>query len=1120
MLAKDLIDRLERLGLLDQEIIEALRQQLDQGGSRVTPEAVAKLLVDNGQLTTFQASKLIGELRSSQYDEPVEVEEVDLTAGLDVATDVEMVSAVDDDDVFGEAVAVEAVPMEAVPVEAMPVESGSMGTMGGGVGSTPMANRPQPTRRKPPPQKSVWDSFKVYGYLGIIALLLVVGGALYFILSRESVEAVIGDANAAYEQQNYEAAQGKYVGFLESFGEETEYSSLARTRIVMTQLYKAATFKQEPEQGVTKARELLPTIADEKGMNEERNNLAQLLVEIAQNIATAAGKAGETSRKEELLATLDQHSKLMENPQYMSSTSRVALEGQIKSIEEARAKVQRDISRNRDLDIAEAEMIASLKEQKTKDAYDTRKALLRDYPELYDHERLSVLIAEASDTQQKLVSKTKDVPETSPGQTESKAARSIVLTSLAGREAPDLRGQALYLRAGGSVLAFDGYSGKLKWRKFVGSSDDLPPVGVEDGLGVLLSESSTNDIIRCDAETGDVIWRARMREPFSEPVVVKSDVFVATDGGRLISMDADSGDAKWATLIPQGLETGPGVDGRLRRIYMPGNHSNLYVINAQDGTCVESFYTGHSEGTIAVPPVPLFGHLFVIENAGTKYAFVHVLKVNEQGEQVEVAQDPIRLAGNVRVSPIIQGRRLIVLTDLGEVKVLDIELAAEGDKVSVVASLPPFYDEPTATEMAVDPQGSAMWITGTRVGRYKLQISTGQVIRDWSLHELDRFIGKPFIADDTLVYARVLRGTSATRVTAANPKTGEEIWRTDVGVPISMIGTAPEGGFHSVTSQAALFALDRESLASGSTKGPLENPGRRSVNIRFEKPVAMEDGRVAFLDEGGGETVLVYAPQRENEKLRQVTMSLPAGQPSGGMIYAGGGLFMPLTTGRAVLINWQTGAVIGAPFQPASDPAGTVKWTNPVARSDDPNQIIVADSRKKIYRLRVDGLIRELSSKDIKTEFLGAAASVNDTFIAGASGPAADYLVGHDMESLEEGFRTLLGGRIVWGPVATNDYALIKTDDGNLRAFGPDGSEKFSISIPDGNPVGVPVEMGEEWLLAGSTGWLLKLDASSGNLTGQSDLGQPLSSSPILVGKSLLVPGAEGVIYITEVPGN
>ena len=40
MLANEFVDRLERLGLLDQEIIKALRQQLAEGGSRITPEAV------------------------------------------------------------------------------------------------------------------------------------------------------------------------------------------------------------------------------------------------------------------------------------------------------------------------------------------------------------------------------------------------------------------------------------------------------------------------------------------------------------------------------------------------------------------------------------------------------------------------------------------------------------------------------------------------------------------------------------------------------------------------------------------------------------------------------------------------------------------------------------------------------------------------------------------------------------------------------------------------------------------------------------------------------------------------------------------------------------------------
>ncbi|MDF1845178.1 MAG: serine/threonine protein kinase, partial [Rubripirellula sp.] len=118
MLANELINRLERLGLLDQEIIEALREQLDQGGARVTPEAVAKLLVDNGQLTHFQATKLIGELRSGEYDENESSGDgSDLNAGLE---DLDLVPEDVDEAVV---VVEEEEPVDVMPVEAMPVEA-------------------------------------------------------------------------------------------------------------------------------------------------------------------------------------------------------------------------------------------------------------------------------------------------------------------------------------------------------------------------------------------------------------------------------------------------------------------------------------------------------------------------------------------------------------------------------------------------------------------------------------------------------------------------------------------------------------------------------------------------------------------------------------------------------------------------------------------------------------------------------------------------------------------------------------------------------------------------------------------------------------------------------------
>jgi outer membrane protein assembly factor BamB len=1131
MLANELIDRLERLALLDQEIIEALREQLEQGGTRVTPEAVAKLLVDNGQLTRFQATKLIGELRSDQYDddagvEVVEVAEVDELGILpEEGAEVEVVEVAEAEpveaDVFAEPVAAEAVPVEAMPVEAMAVEAMAVEAMPveamGGGGEVP-AGRPTSKRVAPDPTKSVWDSFKIYGYLGIIAFLILAGGILYFILSRENADDVIKLADDLYNQQNYVGAQERYVDFLDLFGEYNQYSSRARTVVVMTELYRAEAMSN-PTRALEVAKEKLPQIEEEEGLNDERGNLAALLVDIADNIATAAGKETETAEKETLLEKLDEQMEMMENPMYMTASMRSTLGGRIKAVEEARARVRRDIDRNKSLDAAVASMRSLLDEQNTKQAYDVRMELLRRFPELDDNERLTELILEASKIQQALVAPAAKTPKLGEGVVDQKSLKTIVLTTLEGSKVPGLRNEHLYLRAAGSVLALDGETGKLLWRRFVGYGQDHAPLRLEAGEGVLLSDSATLEIQRCNGEDGTVLWRSQVGELFSEPVVQRDDIYSSAKSGTVFALDADSGDAKWATQIPQELEVSPGVDSRVGRAYLPGDHSNLYVLNTRDGSCIESYYIGHAEGTIAVPAIPLLGHVFVVENKGTDYCNVHILRADESGQNLKRAQDPVRMTGNVKAVPfIIQQRRIIMLTDRGQVNVFDVEPTAENEQVTVVAKQVATYDEPTATQMAVGR--SQMWITGTRIGRYELQINTGRVVADWTKYEGDSFFGQPFANDDALVHARVLRGTTAIRVTACDPKSGAELWRNDVGVPVAMLVPAPGGGsFHAVTTQGALFELDRESLQSGSTQGPIENPGGNGVAMRFEHPVMVDQTRRVLLNQESKGQLIAYEPDRVREKLRLVTMSLPDGSPSGGALISGGGLFIPLDSGRCVLMNWQTGPPLGSPFQPPADPSGQVGWTNPVRLPSDPDQVVIADTRKKLYRLRVGEQMRALAQTDLPSPFLGTAAAVGETFVATIAGPSADSLVGRDMNSLKESFRpTLLEGRVAWGPVSAGDVCLLQTDDKKLRAFGADGKQRFTVDLPAGEPTAEPVQVGENWILAGRTGWIVVINPDSGELVGQTNLGQPISAAPLVVGSQLLVPGAEGVVYITPVP--
>lgn len=1099
MLAKEFVDRLERLGLLDQEIIKVLRQQLADSGSRITPEAVAKLLVDNGQLTPFQASKLIGELRSGQYD--------DGASGHDE----EDLVLVDEAEVLEAIPVEEAKPaLEFEPVaEVQSVDEGSADP-----GVTP--GRPLPTRRKPDPQKSVWDSFKVYGYLGIIALLLLVGGSIAWILTRENADELIGHANKLYDQQNYEAAQQAYLDFVEDHP-DSQHASLANVRIVMTDLYKAAAFKQEPWRAVELLQERLPAVAEEPGMNEDRANLAELMVGIAENLTRSAERAEQTEAKQSLLNTFAEHRELMNQPLYMTATMRKNLAAKIHAVDEARNRVQRDIDRNVQLDQSEARMKSLLEESQTKAAYDVRKALLQNFPELKNHARLVTLIRQASDIQQTLVEPAANLPEIVSAAGPSTTLSTIVLTTLVGRPATELRGETLYLRAGGSILAFDGESGKLKWRKFVGYAEDLPPVRLEGEQGVLLSDSATLEVIRCGSDDGQVQWRAKIGEVFAEPVVHADDLFVSARSGRLLAMDASSGEVKWGVQIPQPLDTPPGFDERAGRVYIPGDHSNLYVLNARDGACVESFYIGHAEGTIVVPPIPLLGHLFVVENAGTDYANLHVLRVDEQGGGLRVAQPPFRLVGNVHVTPVIQGRRLIVLTDRGQGMVYDVEPTAENEQVTEAATLSASYDQPTATQLAVSK--TQMWVTGTRIGRYELQINTGNIVRDWIKHEADAFIGKPLAQDNTLVHARILRGSSAIRVTAAEAKSGEEIWHTDVGVPIAMLKRAPDGnGIHAVTTAAALFEIGREELTSGSTKGPIENPGDQILAKSFENPVAIDEQRAALLNQVEGKSMIVYDPGRERQRLRPVTLGLSAGRPVGEALAAAGGVLVPLDNGRVELFDYRTGASRATPFQPASDPTETVSWTDPVPLPGDPDQVILANSQQQLYRLRVAEQIRELASKGLEFKLLGPAAGVGETWVASLSGPAADQLVGFQMTSLEETFRTALSGRVVYGPVASGESCLVQTDDGQLHGYDEAGKELFTVALPAGRPVGKPIRADNLLVLAGSTGWIATIDTAAGKLAGQLDLQQPISATPLVIGNRLLVPGAEGVIYIVNVP--
>src|SRR5689334_13348251 len=70
-IGRKVLDLAEQQGLLDGKAIAELRKQVAESKFVITPEAIAKVLVDHGHLTAFQARKLVSQALGNEPD-PVE----------------------------------------------------------------------------------------------------------------------------------------------------------------------------------------------------------------------------------------------------------------------------------------------------------------------------------------------------------------------------------------------------------------------------------------------------------------------------------------------------------------------------------------------------------------------------------------------------------------------------------------------------------------------------------------------------------------------------------------------------------------------------------------------------------------------------------------------------------------------------------------------------------------------------------------------------------------------------------------------------------------------------------------------------------------------------------------
>jgi outer membrane protein assembly factor BamB/TolA-binding protein len=1128
MSASQFIQMLESKGLLDPESIKELQRMVEQSKVRVTPEALARILVENGQLTRFQATKLVTELK--EQADPTLGAKSTANKSSSSSGSVEDLLPPDEPEVEEVVEVIEDPVAEVVEVVETVGETGSKHKKKRSKSSHAFDERngadalsevavAKPTKVATKPEKSPWESFGIIGVGFLVLLLLTLFVPLYIWFSKGSAEEAWTIAETNYGNRDYDRAIKAYDLFAKNFPSD-QNASTARVKSALAKVREASEKNADPAVGLKAAQEELPKIANEPGIAVQRVDITDNLLKLAEKFITKADNTAGVDDRKNLIALMNQQMELIRDPRFVGTQERTQNELRIKRIEEDQQRVVRDIQQTEDLNAVVENMTASIAAKDVVKTYDLRRELVRKYPILEQNSKLRDLMLQATDIQRSLVDKSSKsfTPNDDPNN-ERLVAPTALLSSRVGNKIDILSDEIAILRIKGSIVAIKVATGEVIWRKFIGRDWISEPKRVSPTFDsdAILAVNAKGTITRLAAADGSQIWASKFSEPIHDPAIDGDDIFVTTTGGTIHCLDAITGQTRWAKKIPQPIEVGVGGAAGKRKRYLLGNHSNLYVLSRGNGECDEVVYVGHNPGTIAVPPIWVLNQLILFENAGPDHCLMRVYSTNDEGTELKPAQAPVRFKGHVVVEPQVEGRRLAVTTNLGEVAILDVEVTNPKEKVFKMVNLVSNEAAPKAVWPLM--AGTDLWLASNRLAYFQIQI-TGQKLNSvWLKEDLDEFTARPIKINDVILHSRIVRGNSGVRVAAIDPKTGDAHWEADIGNPVSSLAAGPQG-LVAVTSQAATFNLADAAFATEPSKlaatTSIENMGRNQRSMMFASPIALADGRNLLLNAAQGSQLLLVDPAKKSSTVSKlVVLDLAGSYPIAEATTVGNSIVLPLENAQLLMLDPDTGKQIGTAFQPTISAGERPTWMNPVLLSDK-QSIVIADQKRNLYKLSTGKQLRLLNNQPLERAIKGRMDVLNDVAVGLSPGASGDFLDFYECGEFKKIAALTFEGRFAWGPyTASNDsqsIGLALSDIEGLVAFNSEGKLLWSLPLPQTVLTGKPVLDGSDILLASTTGTLLRVSIADGKIIAQTNAGEPISGTPIVTSNNLLVPGDEGTV--------
>lgn len=960
--------------------------------------------------------------------------------------------------------------------------------------------------------KSVWDSPLLLIGGGALLLLLIVGGGLTWSITRQTGDELLRLAEDDFRSGAFTSAVNRYNQYLQDFPTHPQ-ASLAKVHRGLAQLRQQVDAGGNPSAALAEAQRVIDEIKTEPEFGEARGELAALLPKIAKALADRALQQQDLKGVEQAEVALDLIDK------YVLKNQRP--EPAIKDVQAILEQTRRQVARSGRLKQAIAAMQADVAKGAVSAAYDTRRLLLKDYPDLEVHPELKAILLAVSAAERQAV---KQVNEPRPAETAeapSPVLGSLTLAIRGTGAAPGVDGRVVYALAEGAAYGLDAAGGRVLWRRFVGYDTQVVPIPLQPAAAgdCLLVDSVRHELLRADSRTGQIRWRHPLDLPFdSEPLVLRTRVVLATESGRLVSIDLETGNSSGYTQIPQPLRVGPAVDSRQRYLYQLGERASLYVVSAESGECPEVIYLGHESSSIRVPPLAVSRYVIVAENHRSNNSRLRVFVTNEQGLSVTPAQE-VELDGHVLESPQIEGSTLVAATDRGAVYVFQIGTPGEGSPLTRTADRPASDDSRLIRRPLLT--GGQLWVAGNELSLYDYQAARGRLAPK---RVIDNDAGDAFLTPlcavgRVLYHVRRRSGRPGVAVSAVSMDKGQRIWQTQLAAPLAGHAVANPSAerFAALNAAGALFEITRRQL---QTSGVQDQPAAAlspAMTLPPDSSVTVfPDGLAVFAAGKGARSVAVYDPAAASNRLRQLSLPGELACPPAAL---DSGLLAPLQIGQAFLLDPRSGREIAKPFQPpVTNDGQPYEWRAPASPAQ--KEVLLSDGRGMLYRVgRVEAPEPHLEAlaTATNTQPLASPPAALGQFAFGADARGSLYC--YTLPDLNPAKKWNLGGEVVWGPQRVGARVVVTTSRDELWAFDEQPAPLWARPVQLPAPLaGAPLEVDGGLVVATVNGVVGRIDLASGELQGTTDLAQPLSGGPMQLGDELLLSAHDGTLLRVAVP--